>query len=376
MQIKSSRPYFSKKSINFILKEFKKILEEGKFLSQAYFCKKFENEFASYNGSRYAISTSSGTSALELIIRSLKIENSEIILPANTFAATAFAVIRSGNKPIFADIASDMTLDPDDVIKRINKKTSAVITVHIGGIISPLTSKLSSLCKRKGIYLIEDSAHAHGSMLDGKKAGSFGDAAAFSFFSTKVMTCGEGGMIATDNIMIRNRACILRNQAKKKHKSYENYHEEIGYNFRMTEVQALMGIAQLQELDNLIEKRIRIAMIYDEILSNEPTIKLIPHPEGARYNYYKYIVFLPVGISRNKLKDMLEKKGIHLSGYVYEIPLHKQPVFKKFLQYNLPSAEKLCKRHICLPLHPSMSGKEARYTGENLIECLKKISGK
>ncbi|MBI2829945.1 MAG: DegT/DnrJ/EryC1/StrS aminotransferase family protein, partial [Chloroflexi bacterium] len=256
------------------------------------------------------------------------------------------------------------------VEKKLTPRTKAVVTVHIGGLVSPHTLELADICKRKGIYLIEDAAHAQGSAYGDQKAGTFGIGGAFSFFSTKVMTTGEGGMVITSDESIYKKALVLRDQAKIVKGSYQNYHEELGYNWRMTEVTALMGITQLDLLDKFIERRNQIAKIYDEELANVKNLRILRRPSAARHNYYKYIGFLE-NYDREKLqKEVKEKFGVSMGGYVYEIPLHKQPAFKEFVDGSLPRAEDLCQRHVCPPIFYTMTDEEAHYAGNSIARCL------
>lgn len=374
MKIVSTKPYFTPDSIDRILTFFRQILEGKSFLTMGQFCRQFEDQFAQYTGTRYAISVSCGTGALEIILNILGVKGYDVIVPTNTFAATAFAVIRAGGNPVFADCGSDMTLDPKDVKNKLTKKCKAVITVHIGGLISPGTCEIADICRERYIYLVEDACHAHGSMLNGGKAGTFGIAGAFSFFSTKVMTAGEGGMIVTDDQDIYRKSLVLRDQSKIAKGNYQNYHEEIGYNWRMTEVQALMGIAQLEMLDRFVERRNEIARIYDRELDGYENLELMRVPPGIRHNYYKYTAFLK-NIDRDILyEDMKGKYGVSLGGFAYEIPLHLQPAFSQYKNGDLPVAEDLCRRHICLPLYFTMTDEEALYTADSLRKAIRDIS--
>lgn len=373
MKIPPTKPYFSPESIQFILDHFREILEGKSFLSSFKYCEQFEREFADYHGAGFGATCSTGTSALELCLRSLKIENKEVVLPSVTFAATAYAVVLSGNRPVFAESSDDLTMDPDDVAKCITPETGAVLTVHIGGRVSPQTSAIQDLCRRKGLPLIEDAAHAHGSSLNGQKAGTFGQAAGFSFFSTKVMTTGEGGMVLTDDRDIHERCLLIRNYAKVNN---QNYHEEYGSSWRMTEVQALMGLAQLHELDAFVQRRGELAQIYDECLADEPSLQLVPTPPECVNNFYKYIALLPPGVDRAAVtKRLKEEHNVSLGGPVYEIPLHHQPVFKQYVTRELPKASDLCRRHICPPTFFTMTDEEARYVAQSLKSALRQFAG-
>jgi len=371
MKIPSFKVDFTEDDIDFITNNFKDILRGKTFLSQYKHCEEFEKKFAEYIGTKYAASVTNGTCALEIILRILDFKGKEVIVPTNTSAATAFAVIHAGGIPVFADCGDDLTLDPEDVRKRITDKTKAIMTVHIGGLISPSTQELMEICKDNDLYFVEDAAQAHGSTLDNRKAGTFGIANGFSFFSTKVMTTGEGGMITTNNEDIYNKTLILRNQAKIWKGIYQNYHEEIGNNWRMLEVVALLGLRQLRRLEDFIKRRNEIAKIYNEEFSNFDKLSILNISHNVRTNYYKYVLFLN-GFDREKLhKELKEKYNIAMGGYVFEIPLHMIPAFKNFVRARLPKSEKLCATHICPPIFFRMTDEEALYVAKSIKECLK-----
>lgn len=373
VRVPSAKPYFGSQEIDFILSNFRDILEGKGFLSQGKFCEQLEKEFTEYHGASFGISVSNGTAALEVMLRSVDVAGREVIVTANTFAATAFAIIRAGGIPVFADIGPDMTLDPASAEALITPRTKAILTVHIGGLVSPNTVLLADLCRRRGLALVEDCAHAHGSSFNGKKAGTFGAAGAFSFFSTKVMTTGEGGMVLTNNEGLARHMRILRDQAKVQKGIYQNYHEEVGYNWRMTEVQALLGLAQLHMLDKFIARRNEIVKIFLqewEGLEDAGKVTLIRPPSEAVHNFYKFIVLLNGYDRELLLKRMREEAGVAMGGFVYEIPLHQQPAFKDYVRGRLPRAEDLCARHVCPPLFYTMSDEDTRYVAEAFRRCL------
>lgn len=372
MKIPATKAYFAPESIDYILKNFRDILEGKSFLSCFKFCEEFEQKFAAYHGAKYGVTCSSGTTALELCLRGLRLEDCEVIVPSVTFSATAFAVLSSGNTPVFAESADDLTIDPADVAKCITPRTKAVITVHIGGRVSPLTRQLQDLCRDKNLVLLEDAAHAHGSGLEGQKAGTFGRAAAFSFFSTKVMTTGEGGMVLTGDEEVRDRAMLIRNYSKKNN---QNFHEEYGSSWRMTEVHALMGLTQLHELDAFIQRRREIAKIFDDGFADEPLLELVPNPPECEQNFYKYIALLPESIDRASFgKKLKEDFNVALGGPVYELPLHQQPVFKQYVTRDLPKAADLCRRHICPPMYYTMTDEEAQYVVSSIRSTLRSFA--
>ncbi len=371
MNIPAAKIYFPEDDRKEILKQIDGILESGQ-LTLGKYGKEFEQRFAEYVGTRYAVAVNSGTSALEIILRTLDIEGSSVIVPTNTFVATPASVIHAGGKVIFADITDNLCLDPASVRDRINKDTRAVIIVHIGGLIPPQIAEIQQICREHGLFLIEDAAHAQGSTLDGKKAGSFGIAAAFSFYPTKVITSGEGGMITTDDENIYNRALVFRDQGKAGFLG--NIHTELGYNWRMSEIHAALGLSQFARLEEFIADRRRIAHFYDTELAKVDSVFPVKIPPEAKSNYYKYMVMLKDGIDRAALKkELKEKYTVSLSGEVYELPCHLQPIFKTLYGFKggeFPVAEDFCKRHICLPVFAGMTEEQARYVVESLKEVL------
>jgi perosamine synthetase len=329
----------------------------------------FEEAFAQTAGTKHAIAASSGTSALEIILRAIGVEGGEVVVPTNTFFATPAAVQHAGAVVRFAECdPATYGIDVDYARSLLNDRTRAVVIVHIGGIIAPRIVELQKLCAAAGVPLIEDAAHAHGSTLHGKPAGSFGLAAAFSFYPTKVITSGEGGMITTDDAQINEEARIYRDQGKAGFTS--NFHTRMGNNWRMSEPHAVIGRYQLKRLPEFIAARQRVAAIYDRAL---PSIGITPLtlPAGVVSNYYKYIAMPPAGMDRAALKQRLRGSfDVGLSGEVYEAPCHLQPVFGPLAAGTLPLAEELCARHICLPVSAVMSDDDASYVVDSLEKAL------
>lgn len=371
MKVPAAKIYFPKKDRKQILSKINEALDTGQ-LTLGKHGREFEEKFAKYVGTKHAVATNSGTSALEIILRALDIKGRSVIVPTNTFLATILAIIHAGAKPILADISQNLCLDPRSVIKNIKKDTKAVIIVHIGGVVSPQIKEIQKLCKKNKLFLIEDAAHAHGSTLNGKMAGTFGRAAAFSFYPTKVMTSGEGGMITTDDENLCKRALVFRDQGKAGF--YGNLHTELGYNWRMSEPHAILGLAQLAYLKEFISARRKIAKIYDRGLKKIKQIQLLDLPKNVKSNYYKYVAFLDEKIDRSFLKkEMKEKYGVSLSGEVYELPCHLQPILKKLYGYKsgkFPVAERLCRTQVCLPVFPTMSRGQAKYVVNSLKKSL------
>src|SRR5215470_10890040 len=218
----------------------------------------FETSFARIVGTRFAVAVQSGTSALEIVLRSLGVQGREVVVPTNTFFATAAAVIHAGGRPRFADVErTTLGLSVETVAAAVTSETAGVILVHIAGVVSPETPKIAAFCRDRGLVLVEDAAHAHASTLDGRMAGTFGRAAAFSFYPTKVITAGEGGIIATDDETIHQQALQYRDQGKEGFST--NFHVRMGYNWRLSELHAVVGLSQLGRLDEFVAARRRIA---------------------------------------------------------------------------------------------------------------------
>jgi len=331
----------------------------------------FEQKFAQFCGRRHAIAVNSGTSSLEIILRALGVEGKDVLVPTNTFFATAAAVIHAGGNPILVDMdAESFAIRPEDVEQALTPRTAGIIIVHIGGLITRRIGDLQKLAERKGLWLVEDAAHAHGSTHLGVKAGAFGIAGSFSFYPTKVMTCGEGGMIVTNDDRIAEEARIYRDQGKASFT--QNAHVRMGYNWRMSEPHAIIGLKHLERLPSMIADRQRIAALYDRALKDFRNLAAVPVPPGGTCNYYKYLALPRELKDRKGLKQELrDKYGVSLSGEVYEEPLHKQPVFEKYATRRLPVSEEYCARHICLPVYAGMEDAEA----EQVIQALKDTIG-
>ncbi len=306
----------------------------------------------------FAVAVSSGTAALEIILRSVGVAGREVVVPANTFAATAFAVIKAGATPVYADVdAETFALGVDTVTARLTANTAAVVLVHIGGLITPETQALAALCAERGIPLVEDAAHAHGCSYAGTSAGRFGIAGALSFYPTKVVTSGEGGMVLTADERIRDEARIHRDQGKAGFLS--NLHVREGYAWRMSELHAAVGVVHLGHLAEFIDRRQQVAARYSAALDRVDWARPVLPPAGAVSNHYKYMVLLDEHLDRTELKAQLrERFEVGMAGEVYDTPLHAQPALHRFATGPLPVAEEVCARHVCLPVHSDMTTEE------------------
>ena len=344
--------------------------------------RELEERFAAHHGAKHAIAVNSGTSAIEIPLRALladeanrgnSAQRKEVLVPANTFFATAAAVVAAGAQPRFVDCdPATMAVDVESVRASIGPDTIGLVVVHIGGLVTPDIRALEALCDEHGLFLFEDAAHAHGSTLGDQSAGTFGVASSFSFYPTKVITAAEGGIILTDDDHLADEARAYRDQGKASFTA--NVHTHLGYNWRMSEPHAAIAVSQLARLDEFIAHRQLIAKVYDEGLAELPLTPL-EIPAEASCNYYKYVAYLPDGIDRAELKKTLRSEhGVALSGEVYELPLHLQPVFEPWAKGPLPGAERICASHICLPISALLTEEQAEHVIVSLRSALDRQS--
>jgi perosamine synthetase len=260
----------------------------------------------------------------------------------------------------------------EDLKRQATEQTVGVIIVHIGGIISPEIEAIRAWCDQKGYWLFEDAAHAHGSALNGHLAGSFGIAGSYSFFATKVMTCGEGGMVVTSDDDLAHQVALYRNHGKPE--PWVSYHTHLGSNWRMSEITAAIALARLARLDEMIEARDRLATRYTALLAERVPILHPVLPKG-RCSWYKYIVVLPEGIDRATVKQRMKERGISLAGEVYSTPLHQQPVLAYLAADGpYPHADDVCQHHICLPIYPGLSDESAEQVVSALAEVIVELA--
>jgi perosamine synthetase len=364
-----ARIQFTHEDRAWIAERIQEVLASGQ-LTLGRYGEEFERRFAALCGARHAVAVNSGTSALEIILRTLGVEGHDVLVPTNTFFATAAAVVHAGGRPVLADMDPDsFGLAPGEVERRLTPRTVGIVAVHIGGLVSARMPELQELSRRRGIWLVEDAAQAHGSSYRGVTAGSFGVAAAFSFYPTKVMTSAEGGMIVTSDDRIDQEARIYRDQGKASFT--QNTHVRMGYNWRMSEPHAIIGLRHLERLPAMIADRQRIAAVYQEGLRALPALRPLAVPEGGACNYYKYVALLSGKRDRGTLKrELKERFAVSLAGEVYETPLHKQPVFHACAAEPLPLAEDLCARHVCLPIFSGMDERDAQHVLRALRETI------
>jgi dTDP-4-amino-4,6-dideoxygalactose transaminase len=340
------------------------------------YTRRFEAAFAAAHACPHAVAVSSGTAALDIALRAVGVRGRDVVVPANTFYATAAAVLQAGGRPVFADVdAATFALNRATVEAVLTPDTAAVVLVHIGGLIAPQADDLRVLCEERGLALVEDAAHAHGSTLGGRFAGSCGVAAAFSFYPTKVITSGEGGMVVTTSEALAQEARIYRDQGKGAFTA--NHHVRLGSAWRMSEMHAVTGLVHLRRLEEFIARRRDVAARYDKALDGLNGLQPLAEPAGCRGNIYKYIVLLPPGLDRALFKSQTAGRyGVRLSGEVYDLPLHRQPVLAEYAGPPLPVAEDLAARHVCLPVHSDMTDREVDQVLTAVTEVHDALSGR
>jgi len=337
------------------------VLRSGR-LTQGPRTRDLEDRAAGLTGRRHAIAVASGTAALEAMLRAaiaagLLPEHGELLVPTNTFVATAVAALRAGVSVRLVDTGPGrLDATCDTFAAAAGSRSSAVCAVHIGGGAAPDAADLADWCASRGLLLFEDAAHAMGVTIAGRPAGSLGLAAAVSLFPTKVATSGEGGLILTDDERLADAARALRDHGKAE--AGRNLHQVQGYNWRMSEVQAVVGLVSIRGLSGRLERRRALGrrlagMIEHHGLPLQP----LPVPDSVTPNGYKFPCLLPPDVDRTILKARLAQRGIVCGGEIYEVPLHKQPALRGIpgTDGSFPNAEEICRRHICLPLHESLS---------------------
>ena len=328
----------------------------------------FEEKFANWIGAKYGIATNSGTSALHVALLACGIgEGDEVITTPFTFIASGNAIVYTGATPVFADIDLDTyTIDPDKIEDLITDKTKAILPVQLYGQAADM-DKIREIAEKHDLKIIEDAAQAHGAEYNGEKVGTLGDMACFSFYPTKNMTTSEGGMITTDDEELAKKAQMFR-----AHGASERYHhDEIGYNFRMTDIAAAIGLAQLNVIDEFNNKRISNANYLNEQLKDVEGIVTPKSPDNYKHVYHQYTILVEKG-NRDDWVEFLTNKGIG-TGIHYPIPLYNQPIYKKLgIEGDCPLAEKAADNVISLPVHPSLTKEDL----DLVVDAVKEASAK
>jgi dTDP-4-amino-4,6-dideoxygalactose transaminase len=375
MSVSSALPYFSSDSLEAILADMAQMLKSGQ-LTDGPFSREFEHQFATYTGVKYGVAVSSGSAALDVALRYLGVQNKEVIVPTNTFVSTPNSVVLAGGKPVFADMnPHTLCIDIEDAKRRVTSKTAGVIVVHIAGLICPQIQELREFCREKGLFLLEDSAHAHGATLDDQKAGTFGDVGCFSFYPTKVMTSCEGGMILTNDKELAEATRCIRSCGQ----NADRQMVVLGDNWRLSEPAAIVGLHQLEHLEEFLLKRNQIAVWYEQALQDIEEVTLFKTPSNIRHSYYKYPLKLSEKINRQKATTTLKEKFGIETGHIYYPPCHLHPYYMETYgtrMGDMPSAERVLKQVMCLPMHYQLTKQTIQHICEALNDTLKIAASK
>lgn len=358
-----AEPHLAGKELQYVIE----CLETNWISSQGSFVGRFEQEFAAFVDSPEAVSVNSGTAALHLAMLCLGVgKGDEVIVPDLTFAASAAAVLHAGATPVFADVCEDSwCIDPKEVEKVITPRTKAIMPVHLYGQPADMNAILS-LARKHDLLVIEDAAEALGAYIGNRHVGVMGDAGAFSFFGNKLITTGEGGMITFKNPEAAGRARIIRSHGQSPEKRY--WHDEVGYNYRMTNIQAAIGVAQMERIDEIIAKKLHVASIYREELSAESHITLPTEFQDRQNIYWTFSILVNDGMSdfhRDGLTRDLEQNGIETRPLFY--PIHLMGPYKQFSNgQTFPVSENLSRRGLSLPSATTLSDTEVRFVTDTI----------
>jgi perosamine synthetase len=346
---------------------------ETPYLSLGPKLEEFEKNLAEYTGVKHAVVVNSGTSALHLIVRALGIEEGdEVITTPFSFIASSNCILFERARPVFVDIESaTLNIDTSLVEQAITPWTKAILAVDVFG--HPAQwDKLETIAKEHGLKLIEDSAEAIGSEYNGSKCGGFGDAAVFAFYPNKQITTGEGGAVLTDSDVIARLCRSIRNQGRDEGDSWHQ-HSYLGYNYRLSEINCALGIAQLQRIDEIIEARTSVARLYNKYLEKLDVITTPGVAGGVKMSYFVYVIRLSNDYSRNdrdRIIDRLRAKGIGCSDYF--APIHLQPMYRElgYREGDFSVTEKIAARTIALPFFNNLSEGQIEYVVKQLKDLL------
>ncbi len=359
----------------------KHVLESG-MLAEGKVSREFERLFSEYIGTKYATVTSNGTTALSTALEAMGIQpGDEVITSPFTFIASANTIAMIGAIPVFVDIKPDTyNLDPELIEAAVTKKTKAIMPVHIFGMPADMPH-IMEVAEKHDLQVIEDACQAHGGSINGKQVGSFGDCATFSFYATKNILTGEGGMITTNNEELYDKMLMIKNHGRGKQGGYSHY--QIGYNNRMMDIVAAIGVEQMKRFDYVVKERRNNAQEYDKFFSEFDEIRPQVEDKGFKSAYHLYAPSLYSDkMNRDEIVSALRDNGVG-SRAVYALPCHKQGTYlniqnwrwAKFVEYpdyskvSLPHAEEIGARHFDIPVHPSLTQNDK----DTIMNAFKKI---
>jgi dTDP-4-amino-4,6-dideoxygalactose transaminase len=381
--IRFHRPSIGEEEIN----EVVETLRSG-WLTTGPRAARFEREFHEYTGAPHAVAVNSATAGLHLALAGLGIgPGDEVITTPMTFCATVLAILHVGATPVLADIGSDGNIDPEQIEKRITSRTRAIIPVHMAGLPCEMNT-IWALARRHGIHVIEDAAHAAGACYEGRPIGAgpaatagASDAVAFSFYATKNLTTGEGGMITTHHAALAQTVRMLALHGVS-HEAWDRYTDRgdwqydvlaHGYKYNLSDIQAALGIHQLRKLDHFIERRALYARMYHDAFAGMEELELPPDNPRSRHAWHLYILRLnlrSLKIDRGEFIRQLQQKGIGTSVHFIPIPLLRFFARLPLAQYACPRALDLYPRIVSLPLYPAMTGEQVQYVARSVREIV------
>ena len=364
-----SIPYISQRDINSV----NKVLKNGWISSDGPEVRKFESEFSKFIGRKYSVTVSSGTAALEIAIKALGIKkNDEVLIPNFTIISNALAVVKQQAKPVLVDCnLENWNIDINQLENKINKKTKAIIITHIYSFANDM-DKILKICRKNSIFVIEDAAEVIGLKYKNKKCGSFGDISTFSFYANKQITTGEGGMISVNKFDLYNKCKSLRNLCFGKLNRFN--HEDIGWNYRMTNIQAALGLSQIKNINKIVKKKIMIGRQYYKNLKLNKNLTILPPFISYSKNIYWVVGIL---IKNKKIKSSLlaielRKFGIMTRPFFW--PMHEQQIFKKmklFKKSKFPNSSYLARYGLYLPSYYNLNNKQIDYISSVVNNILK-----
>lgn len=359
-----SKPSITELEVSLI----KDAADSGWVSSLGRYVDEFENMLCQFCDVEYSVSTSNGTHALHLALAALGIgEGDEVIVPDLTFISTANAVVYTGAKPVFVDIDEDtLALNIESTKNAVNPRTKAILAVHLYGHPAPML-EINEIAKDNELFVIEDCAEAHGAKINGRLVGGFSDVAIFSFYGNKIFTTGEGGALVTNNTQICQKARLLRDHGMSSERKY--WHEEIGFNYRLTNLQAALGVAQLKRQEEILQKRNELAQLYRDYLGSSSLLRINRHEEWATPAFWiSCVEFLGKNeVYRDEIIQKLKARGIDSRPYFYQ--LTKMPMFDSV---ENPVSERVSERGICLPTFYGLTHEDVEYICLNLLELCEK----
>ena len=356
------KPIIEKEELSNVIEAVK----SGWISSRGYFVKEFERKFGEWIGIKHSVAVSNGTVALHLALLALGVgSGDEVIIPNLTFASPANMTILTGARPVFTDVTKEYwCIDPDEIEKQINPRTKAIIVVHLYGHPAKM-DEIMEIAEKHNLYVIEDCAEAHGAMFNNSKVCTIGHIGTFSFYGNKIITTGEGGMVVTNDSELAKKIRIMRDHGMKP----RYWHISLGFNYRMTNLQAAIGVAQIDRVEDIIKRKREIAILYSNEFESIPGIKTHPEMPWAKNVFWLYSILIDekkYGYTRDDLTTYLSGYGIETRKFFY--PLSIMPIYRKYVTHEYPTSFYLSKHGINLPSGPKISDNELI----SVIELIKK----